>query len=165
MAAWLRTRKALPRRSKGARPTCRLRPRGCGRAAEANDPDAQTRLALLYLRGTGVPSDPARGEMLLRCAAEQGHSPALFELGNLYSRGTAGPADGAEAMRWYRVAAEAGHIEAQTIIARGLSNSSRSAPRCCRRGMVPEGCAPWPYRRSISDRGHVLHRAGRQPRS
>jgi TPR repeat protein len=46
-------------------------------SAAHGEPEAQYELALLYLRGQGVPHDPAEARRWLRLAARQGHAPSV----------------------------------------------------------------------------------------
>src|SRR6202521_2318841 len=55
-------------------------------AGNAGNTNAQYLLALIYLNGVGVPSDPARGRALLQTAAEHGHSEAAYVLAGELAR-------------------------------------------------------------------------------
>lgn len=50
------------------------------RAANTGDPQAQTKLAILYIEGTGVARDPAAAGRWLMRAASSGYSIAQFDL-------------------------------------------------------------------------------------
>jgi curved DNA-binding protein CbpA len=54
-------------------------------AAAYGNPDAETNLAKLYLRGKGVPRDENKARALLEKAAEQGHEEAQRILGTIPS--------------------------------------------------------------------------------
>jgi FkbH-like protein len=95
---------------------------GAARRRGRGESEAETALALLYLRGDGVPRDIARAEALLRRAAERGHGPASLELGHLYSGGYGTRARESEALDWYRAAAATGQAEAQLLVAHQLLN-------------------------------------------
>ncbi len=56
-------------------------------SAEDGSPDAQYRLAMLYIEGEEVPQDYSLAEKWLRRAAEKDHLPAKRELGILMASG------------------------------------------------------------------------------
>lgn len=70
----------------------------------------------MYLRGIGVPADPAKGLGLLTLAAKQRDPAALRLLGVAYAEGAGVPADPAAAEKYLRRAAEGGDAEAQLIL-------------------------------------------------
>jgi TPR repeat protein len=77
-------------------------------AAEANDPNCQYNLALMYEQGIGVAKDEKEARVWYRKAAEQGNSNAQFNLGVLCENGRGGAVDFAQANQWYRKAAMQG---------------------------------------------------------
>jgi len=85
--------------------------------ARGGNPQAQSRLALLYYHGHGVRESDALALQWFERAARQGLAEAQFHLGNMYAYGLANlPADtdGARlAAQWYFEAARQGHAEAQ----------------------------------------------------
>tara|TARA_R110002167_G_scaffold31684_12_gene103896 strand:- start:208 stop:921 length:714 start_codon:yes stop_codon:yes gene_type:complete len=74
-------------------------------AAKDGDPEAQTRLAVLYLRGEGVNKNPETAAGLLRTAAKAGYPPAIMNLAKMYYHGIGVPRDKALAADWYGKAA------------------------------------------------------------
>lgn len=72
------------------------------KAAEANLPSAQYNLALMYIRGIGMPADPAQGLAWMRRAADNDHAEATRNIGVFYSKGLGVSQDMEEAARWYR---------------------------------------------------------------
>ncbi|MEP4034939.1 caspase family protein [Pseudophaeobacter sp.] len=98
-------------------------------AAAAQDPMAQTNLALMYRKGQGVSQSDQRAVTHLRRAANQGYPIAETQLGWMYEKGRAVPQDDALAVSWYRKAANRDHPRAQYNLAwmyengRGVSQS------------------------------------------
>ena len=88
------------------------------RRAEAGDPKAQFRLAILYERGDGVPRNDAEAVRWLRKAAEAGYADAQVNLGLIYRQGTRGiTKNPEEAVQWFRKAAEQGNAYGQCELA------------------------------------------------
>ena len=83
------------------------------KAAAEGHAGAQYHLGMMYRRGQGVRTDPAKAVVWYRGAAEQGHVGAQFWLGWMYRRGRGVERDYGEAARWYGKAAEQGHAMAQ----------------------------------------------------
>jgi uncharacterized protein len=85
--------------------------------ARAGQPQAQTRLGLLYYHGHGVRESDAVALQWFEKAARQGWAEAQFQLGNMHAYGLAAvPADqhpARIAAQWYFEAARQGHAEAQ----------------------------------------------------
>jgi uncharacterized protein len=89
--------------------------------ARAGNPQAQTRLGLLYYHGHGVRESDAEALRWFERAARQGLPEAQFQLANLYAFGLVEvPAKDATdtdanrlAAQWYFEAARQGHAEAQ----------------------------------------------------
>ena len=98
-------------------------------AAAAQDPMAQTNLALMYRKGQGVTQSDQLAVTYLRRAANQGYPIAETQLGWMYEKGRAVPQDDALAVSWYRKAANRDHPRAQYNLAwmyengRGTSQS------------------------------------------
>lgn len=86
------------------------------RAAALGDPAAQESVGSIYLRGAGVPKDPAEGLKWIRKAAESGYDTAEYELGSMYAQGLSVPKDAKIAAEWYRKAADQGQRGAQYAI-------------------------------------------------
>ena len=61
-------------------------------------------LALMYLRGEGVPRDESRGLKLLRTSADEGYSAAEYLLGQRYFYGHGVPKDKNKAMSYLQAA-------------------------------------------------------------
>src|SRR6202790_4289909 len=77
--------------------------------AQAGNPIAQLRLAMLYEAGDGVPRDLRSAFSWYRAAAQHGEPGAQFELGTYYEYGKGVVADNwDEAAKWYRASAEQG---------------------------------------------------------
>jgi TPR repeat protein len=83
-------------------------------AAEMGLASAQYNLADLYLRGLGVPKNPAQAVVWLEEAASQGDRDALYSLGMIYEFGNEGvAADIRKAMDYFLRAATQGLARAQ----------------------------------------------------
>ena len=95
-------------------------PAGLAASADAGNADAQHQLALAYLKGNGVPKDPAKAFALIKQAAEQGHAEASGVLGYLYSAGIGTKKDDVQAATWFRKGAEKGAAKAQLNLGRVL---------------------------------------------
>jgi len=80
--------------------------------ADAGDARAQARLALAYLRGQGVPSDPVTALRWSTVAAQAGQPVAEYLVGALYQQGGAVPADPQRAFTWFAAAAAKGNLKA-----------------------------------------------------
>lgn len=78
--------------------------KGC----DAEHPAACVNLGLMYLRGDGVPADPARGAALHRRACDLGLALACGRLGVLYDEGRGVPRDPAAARQAWRKACDGG---------------------------------------------------------
>lgn len=82
-------------------------------AANKGDPRAQHDLAIMYLRGNGVPIDHAQAASWLRKSADGGIPKAQFNLGLLYEKGLGVQQNYSTAFTWYQRAARQGHTRAQ----------------------------------------------------
>lgn len=87
------------------------------RGAQADDPEAELQLAILYAKGEGVTQDYSIAAKWFRAAADQGLARAQYDLGVLYERGRGVPADPAQAAHWYRKAADGKYPLAQYNLA------------------------------------------------
>jgi localization factor PodJL len=83
------------------------------RAADRGFAMAQYRLAKLYERGEGVPTDLAVARQWTERAAGAGNRRAMHDLGVYFARGEGAPLDEAAAFRWFRQAAELGVADSQ----------------------------------------------------
>jgi TPR repeat protein len=81
-------------------------------AASAKDGLACERLAYMYSRGLGVPTNPQESLTWVKRSAELGYAPALYELGYSYDHGLNGTQDVAAAKKYYEQAAANGQPEA-----------------------------------------------------
>jgi TPR repeat protein len=86
-------------------------------AADAGDARAQARLALAYLRGQGVVSDPVTALRWSAVAAKAGQPVAEYLLGAMYQQGDHVPADPARAFAWFTAAADKGNLKAMHNLA------------------------------------------------
>lgn len=105
--------------------------------ANAGNPQAQNRLALLYYHGQGATEDERQAVAWWKKAAALGHADAMFQLGNAFLLGNqtaklvADP--DREAATWFFKAASAGHAEAQYMLGhlflagKGVMESRREA--------------------------------------
>jgi localization factor PodJL len=80
--------------------------------ADAGDARAQAKLALAYLRGDGVASDPAIALRWSSVAAHNGQPVAQYLLGALYQQGDHVKADPHQAFAWFSAAADKGNLKA-----------------------------------------------------
>ena len=87
-------------------------------AAKAGDFDAQYLLARMYLKGSGLPKDPAKAARWFKKAADQGLPEAMEALGHLYRKGEGVPKDAAKAAKYYRQAAQYGRKWSQYWLGR-----------------------------------------------
>ena len=84
--------------------------------AVANDPVAQTELALRYEMGWGVPIDIVASTKWLLKAVAQRHPNALAVMGVRYEQGLGVRRDLSKAVKYYREAADAGHARAMCYL-------------------------------------------------
>jgi uncharacterized protein len=75
-------------------------------------------LGYLYMKGDGVPKDPARAAALFLDAAQKGESGAAWGLGELYETGQGVPDNWIEAAKWYRKSAELGNKLGEAALGR-----------------------------------------------
>ena len=79
--------------------------------AEQGDATAKSNLALMYLRGEGVPRNYSKAVKWYRMAAEQGLAKPQYNLGVMYQNSRGVRQDYVKAVHWYRAAAQqAGRI-------------------------------------------------------
>lgn len=83
------------------------------RAADRGFAMAQYRLAKLYERGEGVPTDLTVARQWTERAAASGNRRAMHDLGVFFARGEGAPLDESAAFRWFRQAAELGVADSQ----------------------------------------------------
>ena len=81
------------------------------KAADQGDINSCYRLSTNYLYGILTKKDPAKAMVLLKKAADNNHTGALYSLGIYYYNGIEGflPKDKKEAFKYYMKAAEQGH--------------------------------------------------------
>lgn len=87
-------------------------------AADAEYPEALTRLGMRHYEGNGVPQDREEGLRLWRRAAELNQVGATYSLGLYYLYIGGDARDYVEGARWMRRAAAAGHADAQYELAK-----------------------------------------------
>ena len=85
--------------------------------ADYGDARAQSKLALAYLRGQGVDSDPSAALRWSAAAAKAGEPVAQYLLGALYQQGDKFKADPALAFAWFASAAAKGNLKAMHNLA------------------------------------------------
>jgi uncharacterized protein len=78
-------------------------------AAEAGEPEAQTRLGMMYQTGTGVSQDFGRAMHWYQLAAASGGLAAKVNMGVLYARGNGVAPDAEMAMQLFRHAFQMGY--------------------------------------------------------
>lgn len=81
-------------------------------AADAGDLFAQKNLALMYLRGDGIPADKKAFVKYTLLAAENGDVDSLYNMGVVFETGDGVERDTERASEYYRRAAAKGHAEA-----------------------------------------------------
>ena len=81
--------------------------------AEDGNADAQSNLAVMYVKGHGVAQDYKAAVKWYTLAAEQGYTSAQNGLGTRYKNGEGVAQDYKAAVKWYTLAAEQGHAPAQ----------------------------------------------------
>jgi TPR repeat protein len=90
----------------------------------ADQPAAQSWIALMYELGRGVTKDEAESARWFRKAADAGDTEAQTYLGQMYERGRGVTKDAAQATQWYRKAAEQGHAVAQHNLGVAYANGN-----------------------------------------
>jgi TPR repeat protein len=66
----------------------------------------------MYLRGQGIPADPARAAELFAEGSKKGHAESMLHYARSLESGIGLQADAAGAARWYHEAARLGNAEA-----------------------------------------------------
>ena len=87
-------------------------------AMQAGNVRSTYELGYLYMKGDGVPKDPARAAALFLDAAQKGESGAAWALGLLYETGQGVPDDWGNAAKWYRKSAELGNKLGEAALGR-----------------------------------------------
>lgn len=82
-------------------------------AANANDANAQLKLAEMYYNGKGVERNLEAAAQWFKKSAVAGEAEAQFELANMYKQGMGVEKNNALAIKWYRKAANQGHRAAK----------------------------------------------------
>lgn len=80
------------------------------------DPSSQYKLALSLIAGDETQQDFLRAESLLRSAASQGHTDALFRLGSMLYRGEGISRNRTEALTIFRIAAAHGDTRSKAFL-------------------------------------------------
>ncbi len=88
------------------------------KAAEANSPEAEYQLGLMYANGTGGPQDDAAARAMFEKAAAQNHPDALLWMGAFTQTGRGGPKDATAAKSYYERAAALGSEDAKVALKR-----------------------------------------------
>ncbi|HXX25087.1 MAG TPA: tetratricopeptide repeat protein [Pseudolabrys sp.] len=88
------------------------------KAAEANSPEAEYQLGLMYANGTGGPPDDAAARAMFEKAAAQNHPDALLWMGAFAQAGRGGPKDTSAAKSYYERAAALGNEDAKAALKR-----------------------------------------------
>ncbi len=88
------------------------------RAVQAGNVRSTYELGYLYMKGDGVPKDPARAAALFLNAAQKGESGAAWALGSLYEAGQGVPDNWDEAGKWYMKSAELGNKLGEAALGR-----------------------------------------------
>jgi len=86
------------------------------KAAEQGQKEAQNNLALMYVKGEGIPEDKQEAFKWFKKAAEQGLAVAQYNLALMYEKGDGVESNEREAFRWYMKAAEHGSISNEDFI-------------------------------------------------
>ncbi|WP_425145931.1 caspase family protein [Deinococcus sp.] len=80
------------------------------------DPEAQTLVGMMYLKGQGTDKDPSLATYWFQEAAKQGNAPSERTLGEMYLAGNGLPQDDYQAAYWTRQAADQGDTAAQVTL-------------------------------------------------
>lgn len=88
-----------------------------GPLAEAGEPEAQYRVAIMAQNGLGMVENPMQAYKHMRAAAEAGLGVAQHGLGFMYMEGECVEKDAAKAVVWFTKAAEQGLAGSQTTLA------------------------------------------------
>ncbi len=97
--------------------------------AEANNPNAQFGISMMYMDGIGVKQDFDESVFWLFKAADQAFPPAQFHLGNVYERGIGLDPDIKRAIHWWTLAAEQGMSAAQYRLGQVYWDGAPDLPR------------------------------------
>jgi hypothetical protein len=99
-----------------------------GPLAEAGNPEAQYRLAIMAQNGLGMHTNPLLAYSYMKSAAEAGISLAQHGLGFMYLEGECADKNPEKAVQWFRKAAEQGLAGSQTTLAM-LYEEGRGVPK------------------------------------
>lgn len=89
-----------------------------GPLAEAGEPEAQYRVAIMAQNGLGMIHNPLAAYKHMRAAAEAGMAVAQHGLGFMYMEGECTTQDYGKAIEWFKRAAEQGLVGSQTTLAK-----------------------------------------------
>lgn len=119
--------------------------------AEAGDPQAQYRMAIMAQNGLGMHENQGMAFRFMKAAAEAGLDVAQHGLGFMYMEGECTDKDPVQAAHWFRQAAEQGLAGSQTTLAmlyeegRGVEKDPEEARKWYRRaGFEHAGSPPAP---------------------
>ena len=85
--------------------------------ADAGNPDAQHRVAIMCQNGLGVIRNEFRAFKMMKAAAEQGYAIAQHGLGFMYLEGDCAEQNSSLAASWFRKAADQGLAGSLTTLA------------------------------------------------
>jgi TPR repeat protein len=106
-----------------------------GPLAEAGDPEAQYRVAIMAQNGLGMVENPLQAYKHMRAAAESGLGVAQHGLAFMYMEGECTDKNPTKAVEWFKKAAEQGLAGSQTTLAmmyeegRGVEKNPEEARR------------------------------------
>ncbi|EJW5829018.1 sel1 repeat family protein [Escherichia coli] len=86
-------------------------------SAEQENPRAQSKLGLIYLKGLGVKPDTRKAILWYKEAAEQGYAHAQYTLGLIYRNGTGINVNHYESQKWLKLAAKQHYKNAERLLA------------------------------------------------
>lgn len=95
-------------------------------AAQAGDPEAETNVADIYVRGLGAEPNYELAAMWYQKAADAKYMRAVFDLGSLYEQGLGVPQDKLKALNLYR---EAGGLPKDSVIYQSAASAEEDALR------------------------------------
>jgi TPR repeat protein len=112
--------------------------------AEAGDPQAQYRMAIMAQNGLGMHENHGMAFRFMKAAAEAGMDIAQHGLGFMFLEGECTEQDPVQAAHWFRLAAEQGLVGSQTTLAmlyeegRGVEKDPEEARKWYRRAGFDE---------------------------
>ncbi|MCC6471204.1 MAG: SEL1-like repeat protein [Alphaproteobacteria bacterium] len=91
-------------------------------AVERGHLGGTTSIALMYMRGEGVPKDEAEAVRLFRQAADKNFAPGQYGVGLAYYNGFGVAKDETEAVKWFRLAARQSYPPAMNMLGLAYMN-------------------------------------------